>query len=131
MADVPADLDSETLDFAHRMFDLARTGDQTLPDYLDAGLPVNLTNDKGDCLLMLAAYHGHPAAVQALLERGADPDRVNDRGQTPLAGAVFHNRAEIVTLLRRAGADPTLGSPSALETARFFERGDLVALLAT
>lgn len=55
-------------------------------------MPANLTNDRGDSLLMLAAYHGHAEAVTALVGRGADPDRANDRGQTPLAGAVFKGR---------------------------------------
>src|SRR5699024_9900387 len=45
--------------------------------------PQNLTNDSGDTLLMLAAYHGHADTVRALLTRGADPNRLNDRGQSP------------------------------------------------
>jgi hypothetical protein len=37
-----------TVDFAHRMFDAARTGDSTpLLQAVDGGLPVNLTNSKG------------------------------------------------------------------------------------
>lgn len=50
---------------------------------------MNLTNDKGDTLLTLAAYHAHPGTVGALLSRGADPARTNDRGRTALAVAVF------------------------------------------
>lgn len=43
-----SELPAETLDFAARVFDLARAGDeQTLRAYLDAGLPANLTNDRG------------------------------------------------------------------------------------
>ena len=41
-------LPSETIEFAHRMFEAARTGDSTLLlSAVDAGLPVNLMNDKG------------------------------------------------------------------------------------
>ncbi|MFE4462784.1 ankyrin repeat domain-containing protein, partial [Nocardia tengchongensis] len=48
----------EVLELAGKIFDLARTGDAaTLAAYLDAGVPVNLTNDNGDTLLMLAAYY--------------------------------------------------------------------------
>jgi len=37
-----------TVDFAHRMFDAARTGNSALLlQAIDGGLPVNLTNDKG------------------------------------------------------------------------------------
>lgn len=50
-SDPATSLDAETLAFAGRMFELARNGDQTaLTEQVDAGLPVNLTNDKGDPL---------------------------------------------------------------------------------
>src|SRR6478672_937460 len=121
-----ATLDAEVLDLASRIFDMARDGDTaTLAAYLEAGVPVNLTNTNGDTLVMLAAYHGHQAAVAALIERGADVDRHNNRGQTPLAGAVFKNDTTIIDLLLRADADSRAGSPSALETARFFKREEL------
>jgi ankyrin repeat protein len=123
-------LDSDVLDFAHRMFDLARSGGVAeLTANVDAGLPVNLTNDKGDTLLMLAAYHDHPALVAALLARGAAPDRANDRGQTALAAAVFRRSADSVRALLAAGADPAAGGPSALETARFFDLPEMLTLL--
>ena len=119
-------LEPEVLDLASRLFDGARRGDAAmLAVYIDAGVPVNLTNTNGDTLVMLAAYHGHEAAVAALIARGADVDRHNKRGQTPLAGAVFKNDTTIIDLLLRADADPRAGSPSALETARFFKREEL------
>jgi ankyrin repeat protein len=74
---------------------------------------------------MLASYYGHESAVAALIARGADVDRHNNRGQTPLAGAVFKNDTTIMELLVGADADPLAGSPSALETARFFGKGQL------
>ena len=119
-------LEPEVLDLASRLFDGARRGDAAmLAAYIDAGVPVNLTNTNGDTLVMLAAYHGHEAAVAALIARGADVDRHNKRGQTPLAGAVFKNDTTIIDLLLRADADSRAGSPSALETARFFKREEL------
>ncbi|MCI4067054.1 ankyrin repeat domain-containing protein [Micromonospora sp. R77] len=125
------DLDAETLAFAHRMFDLARAGAaEELAGYVDAGLPVNMTNDKGDTLLILAAYHAHPETVAALLARGADHARVNDRGQTALAAAVFRKNADAVRALLDAGADPEHGSPSAVDTARFFDLPEMLAALA-
>ena len=121
--------DSEMLQFAAKVFNLARQGDtETLTAYVDAGVPANLCNDKGDTLVMLAAYHGHPQTVAALLKRGADPDRPNDRGQTPLAGAVFKGERAVIQALLVGGADPTAGIPSAVETARMFGLDDLVAL---
>ncbi|MFD8387474.1 ankyrin repeat domain-containing protein [Streptomyces sp. NPDC059679] len=121
--------DPEVLQLAAKVFDLARHGDtDTLAAYVDAGVPANLTNDKGDSLLMLAACHGHPATVSSLLHRGADPDRPNERGQTPIAGAAFKGEEEVVRVLLAGGADPLAGSPSAVEAARMFGRRDLLAL---
>lgn len=126
-----SELSEEELAFAHRMFDLARQGDTTeLLTYVDAGLPVDLTNSNGDTLLMLAAYHMHPDLVAGLLARGADHARCNRRGQTALAAAVFRRSTAIVTALLDAGADASAGSPSALEAARFFDLPDMAALLA-
>ena len=58
----------------------------------------------GNTLLILAAHHGHAAAVQALVDRGATVDAVNDRGETPLAGAVSKGYADVVQVLVAAGA---------------------------
>jgi ankyrin repeat protein len=124
------DLDEDTLAFAHRMFDLARGGATAeLAEFVDAGLPVDLTNDKGDTLLILAAYHDHPDTVAALLARGADHTRVNDRGQTALAAAVFRRSTAGVDALLAAGADPDHGSPSAAATAAFFDLPEMADLL--
>ena len=49
-------LDTEVLDLASRLFDWARSGDAAvLAAYVDAGVPVNLTNTNGDTLVMLAS----------------------------------------------------------------------------
>ncbi|HEY2724957.1 MAG TPA: ankyrin repeat domain-containing protein [Pseudonocardiaceae bacterium] len=121
--------DDEMIELATRLFDMARAGDTaTLDAYLEAGVPANLSNDKGDSLVMLAAYHGHAPTVAALIARGANPDQANDRGQTPIAGAVFKGEDEVVRALLDGGADPFAGQPSAVETARMFGRDDYVEL---
>ncbi|MEU7011677.1 ankyrin repeat domain-containing protein [Streptomyces sp. NPDC046332] len=121
--------DPEVIELASKVFDLARTGDaETLAAYLDAGVPANLTNDRGDSLVMLAAYHGHADAVTSLLARGADVDRANDRGQTPLAGAVFKGEDAVVRALLAGGANPEAGTPSAVDTARMFGKAELLEL---
>lgn len=96
--------DPEVIELATKVFDLARQGEtEALAAYIDAGVPANLTNDRGDTLVMLAAYHGHAPAVEALLTRGAEPDRANDRGQTPLAGAVFKSEDAVIRVLLVSG----------------------------
>lgn len=115
--------DADIAELAGRLFDMARSGDaETLAAYLDAGVPVNLTNAAGDTLVMLSAYHGHPGTVAVLTARGADVNRPNDRGQTPLAGAVFKGEDEVVRLLVEAGADPAAGAPTAIAAATVFGR---------
>ncbi|GAB2811457.1 ankyrin repeat domain-containing protein [Streptomyces chlorus] len=121
--------DPEVVELATKIFDMARSGrTEELVAYVEAGVPANLTNDRGDSLVMLAAYHGHADAVRALLERGADADRINDRGQTPLAGAAFKGDTEVVKALLQGGADPAAGTPSAIDTARMFGRAELLEL---
>ena len=123
-------IDPDVIELAGRVFDLARSGaTEELAAYVDAGVPVNLTNDKGDTLLILAAYHLHPETVGALLDRGADHSRANDRGQTALAAAVFRQSEETVSRLLAAGADPDAGGPSARATAVFFELPEMIRLL--
>jgi ankyrin repeat protein len=121
--------DPEVLQLAAQVFDLARHGDTAkLAAYIDAGVPANLSNDRGDTLVMLAAYHGHADTVRALLQRGAEPDRTNDRGQTPLSGAVFKGEQEVISALVDGGADPAAGAPSAIDTARMFGKDELLKL---
>lgn len=123
-------IDPGVIALAAKVFDLAREGDtEELVAYLDAGVPANLTNDKGDTLLILSAYQGRASTVAALLERGADHTRANDRGQTALAAAVFKQSAETVRSLLAAGADPDDGQPSARATAQFFDLPEMTALL--
>jgi ankyrin repeat protein len=124
-------VDPGVVELAGRVFDLARAGrTEDLASYLDAGVPPDLTNDKGDTLLVLAAYHGHPDTVALLLDRGADHGRVNDRGQTALGAAVFRRSEEAVRALLAAGADPDLGRQSGRATAEVFELPEMAALLA-
>ncbi|MEV7437693.1 ankyrin repeat domain-containing protein [Streptomyces griseoviridis] len=121
--------DPEVVELATKIFDLARQGrTEALVAYVDAGVPANLTNDRGDSLVMLAAYHGHADAVRALLARGAAADDINDRGQTPLAGAVFKGETDVIHVLLESGADPSAGTPSAVDTARMFGKADLLDL---
>ncbi|MGJ9411737.1 ankyrin repeat domain-containing protein [Aeromicrobium sp. CF4.19] len=122
-----ADVDPRLVELAHQLLDLARAGETgQLAAAVDAGTPADLTDAVGNTLVMLAAYHGHPVTVQALVERGASVDTLNDRGQSPLAGAIFKGEDDVVRVLLQAGADPDVGQPSARETALMFERSDLL-----
>ncbi|KAL7781397.1 ankyrin repeat-containing domain protein [Trichoderma afarasin] len=121
----PPTLSPEVIAFAGRMYDSARKGEVAVFEQaLPAGLPPNMTNEKGDTLLMLAAYHGHADLVKLLIQHGADPNRVNDRGQSPLAGAVFKKEDEVIEVLLEGGADPDYGKPTAMECVSMFQQED-------
>ncbi|TKA29484.1 hypothetical protein B0A50_03497 [Salinomyces thailandicus] len=122
-------LPPEAITLATKLFDLARQGSTApLHQYITAGIPVNLTNHKGDTLLMLAAYHGNLSTVTMLLEAGADTNVLNERGQSPIAGAVFKGYFEVVEALWKGGADVGAGQPNAVDAARMFRRGDMLGL---
>jgi hypothetical protein len=126
------ELTDEELRFLQGVLDLAREGrTPELADVIGRGVPVNLTGGTGDSLLILAAYHDHPATVRMLLQHGADVDRVNDRGQTALGAAVFRRSAESTRLLLDHGADPHAGGRSAAEIAAVFGLDEMAALLGT
>ena len=96
--------------------------------YVDAGVPANLTNDRGDSLVMLAAYHGHADAVT----RPAGPWRRGRPGQRPRPDPArrggLQGRGRRHPALLEGGADPAAGTPSAVDTARMFGKADLLEL---
>lgn len=122
----PEGVPDDVREFATKLFDLARAGEETLLDYIDHGVDPNLSNQDGNSLLMLAAYAGHARLVEEIAGRNGDVDKQNARGQSPLAGAVFKKEDAVVDVLLAAGADPRAGTPSAIDTARMFGREDLV-----
>ena len=88
-------------------FDFARENDtKSLTTLLDYGLNVNLSNHKGNTLLMLASYNNNFEATELLLQRGAEVDKKNDKNQTPLAGVCFKGHFAIAKLLLEYGANP-------------------------
>lgn len=116
------ELPADVQELVTKLFQLARNpeGAEELAQYVDAGVDVNLTNEEGNSLLMLAAYNGNEPGVRVLLERGADVNQCNDRNLSPVAGVIFKKEHEIARLLIQAGADLEAGSPSAKETAMMF-----------
>ena len=117
----------DAIALAQKLFDLAREGSTAeLAAYLDAGAPIDMRNENGDTVLILAGYRGQPGTVAMLLERGAEVEAENDRGQRALTCAVFKQDEESVRLLLAAGADPDAGTPSARQTAQMFGAGSLL-----
>lgn len=116
------ELNDEELAFLHSTFDLARQGEtEKLLALIGEGLPVDLTDHKGDSLLILASYSGHNDLARGLVERGATVDRLNDMGQSALTCAVFRQNAELTRFLLESGADPKLGPQNAWAVTEMFE----------
>lgn len=114
-------------------FDFARENDvQSLQTLLDYGLSVNLSNHKGNTLLMLAAYNDSLDVAELLLKRGALVDKKNDKAQTPLAGVVFKGYTKMAELLLRYGANPNEDNGMGLtpiNCAIMFRRAEILKLL--
>ena len=86
--------------------DFARQGKtQDLKAMLEAKMPINLCDHKGNTLIMLASYNRNLETTSMLVDFGADVDKKNDKGQTPLAGVCFKGYLEIVKILVKNGAN--------------------------
>lgn len=127
------ELDQQALNLVQSAFEAARSGQAiVLAELLERGVPANVRNQKGDSLLMLAAYHGHADAVSVLTQHGAELEAINDRGQTPLQGAAFKGDVEVVRRLLEAGAsvdDRGAIGRTPLMFAAMFDRVDVVTIL--
>jgi ankyrin repeat protein len=114
-------LTDDELAFLHSTFDMARNGEtERLLALVDQGLPADLTDAKGDTLMILAAYKDQDAIVRGLVERGADVNRLNDKGQGALTCAVFRQNEPLTRFLLEHGADPRLGAQNALAVTDMF-----------
>ncbi|KAF7357403.1 Ankyrin [Mycena sanguinolenta] len=144
----PTSLSPAAIEFAHRMFDAARTGNsELLLAAVDAGLPVNILDTKGKTLVfsttlvwsetarswssasLTPTAAGHLDLTKKLLERGGDPNLLNGLGQSIIAGAVFKGHDDVVRALAEKGADSRLGKPTAIQIAHMFKRTQLMDLL--
>lgn len=130
---VAAKEDQAYLEFQRLAFDRARRGEtNALAGMLRQGLPVNLRDRRGNSLLMISCYRGHPETARMLLKAGADIDLRNHSGQTPLGGAAFKGHLKLVELLLWHGADIHADNGGGMTPVMFasaFGRTATVALL--
>jgi ankyrin repeat protein len=74
------------------------------------GINVDIQNDKGDTLLIVAARRGEESVVKTLLTCGARLDIRNFKGSNSLIAAAMKGHAHICSLLLACGADVNQGS---------------------
>ncbi len=80
-------------------------------DEWPVGFTALVGTEGGMSALLLAVRDGHRAAVDLLLDRGADVDLPNaGDGTTPILLAALNGHYDLVLHLLDRGADPTLGS---------------------
>ena len=106
MISITQDEEKRYLQLQEMALDFARHGNVfELSKMIDAGLNIDLSDTKGNTLLMLASYNNQEDVVTYLIQNNASLDKRNDRGQTPLAGVCFKGYLNIVKILVESGAD--------------------------
>jgi ankyrin repeat protein len=89
------------------LFEAARLGRTDMIDpLLKAGADINAYDERGFTPVILAAYNGQLATVDALIGKGADacrPDR--DQGNSAQMGVAFKGEDAIAARLLKAGCD--------------------------
>lgn len=128
---VPADTKAQ---LRQLYFEAARAGDlDKLGAFIEAHFDLNIQDERGYTGLILAAYHGHQAAVEQLLAAGADPCAQDARGNTALMGAVFKGELTIARRLVAADCSPDQRNHSGQTAAMYaalFHRQDILDALA-
>lgn len=72
-------------EFSSNPFDAARAGlCEDILTFLCDAVDIDEPNQRGNTMLMLAAFHGHADAVELLLQKGANPMALNEDGATVL-----------------------------------------------
>ena len=93
------------------LFEIVKAGDIAgMKQALATENDVNVRDQEGGTLLMLAAYAGNGLMVNALIEAGADVNAHDERGWTPLTKAAYNAElkrgfADVVQSLIVAGAN--------------------------
>ncbi|MBD8700456.1 ankyrin repeat domain-containing protein [Sphingomonas sp. CFBP 13714] len=116
------------------LFEAARLGRMDMIDpLLKAGADINAYDERGFTPVILAAYNGQLATVDALIGKGADacrPDR--DQGNSAQMGVAFKGEDAIAARLLKAGCDVNArnhAGQTALMMASLFNRRAQVDLL--
>jgi uncharacterized protein len=131
------DADVPTLTRSHAkelFFEAAREGrDDLLVGLLQSGaLQPDERDPQGYTALILAAYNGHPGAVDVLIGKGANACATDAKGNSSLMGVAFKGETAIAARLIAAHCNVNAvnnAGQTALMMAALFGRTDVVKLL--
>jgi len=90
---------------------------------LSFGANLTHVDHRGSSALHYAAYNGHTATVEVLVEAGISPNSVNKFGYSALQYAAADGRAETTSRLVELGADVNQVS-SLVPSLGFYGEGD-------
>jgi ankyrin repeat protein len=114
-------------------FAAARLGDIVVIDeFIEAGFPIDIRNNKGYSALMISAYNGRPEAVNRLLVLGSNACAEDNRGNTAIMAAIFKGELRIAKRLIKADCNEdhqNNAGQTPLMYASVFGRKELQALL--
>jgi ankyrin repeat protein len=115
------------------LFRSAEAGDvASLTCFVNAGLDIDILDERQWTPLMIAAANGNVAMADLLIEAGAHVTHIDTAGYTPLHWAAFNGRAGVVELLLNHRADVNAYSVhgwTALLQAVTRGRSDVVKIL--
>ena len=108
--------------------------DATLTAMLDAGLPVDLSDNDGLSLLDWAVIANRTKVARLLIARGANVNKTDKHGMTPLlyAASIDFGDSAMTELLIKSGADRKAATKDGLtpsQLARKYEHANLAAAL--
>ncbi len=112
---------------AARMNDVA-----VLKGFIDAGFPVDVSNNKGYTALMIATYHGNVETFDYLISRQANTCAADKKGNTALMAAIFRGEFSLAKKLMSYQCDSehkNNAGNSAADFAEVFGRVELLSLL--
>jgi len=116
----------EVLEF-FRLIDLERVAE--IRSMLLRGTRIDVTDERGDQGLLVAARAGSMAVVQALVDAGAKVNQRNRWGDTPLMVAALNGHEAVVRYLRGKGADINNNGWTALHYASVSGHAGIVRYL--
>ena len=114
-------------------FAAARMNDVVvLNEFVDAGFPINVTNEQGYTALMVATYHGNIEAFDYLVSQKASTCAVDNKGNTALMAAIFRGEFSLAKKLISYECDSkhkNMAGNDAVNFAEVFGRDDMLKLL--
>ncbi len=119
-ASQPGEFSSAEEELKAYFFAAARSNDVVLlKEFIEAGFPVDVVNNKGYTALMVATYHGHAEAFDYLVSQKANTCAADTRGNTALMAAIFRGEFSLAKKLMSSECNPDHENNAGINAAGF------------